>query len=395
MNTYIILCRTQNYLSMKRSLIIAILASAVLRASSQLIVDHSCTVIAGIPQEAILQAKEVLHIAYGHTSHGSQVTDGMSGLIDFADNGGLGLSLQEDIFQWNQGGTDNALDLHDWAMDGDVGYWPDWYNNTVSYLSETDHAGVNVIMWSWCGQVGSKYESGHLWDEYLEPMSQLEVSYPGVVFVYMTGHLDYWNRENTNAANDSIRSYCRNNQKVLFDFADIESYSPEGTCYKENGDDACDYYNENGDSIGNWAVDYQTSHTENTDWYNCGSQHSEPLNANRKAYAAWWMFSSLGGWNYEPPNISDQATVSEISIHIFPNPASDYTSVKIEGEDINGTEVRVLSANGSMVYQYIVDITAGNAAELRINTSDLAAGLYFINFISEKDIQSYRLTIVR
>ncbi|MBN2051768.1 MAG: hypothetical protein JW760_15055, partial [Spirochaetales bacterium] len=31
-----------------------------------------------IPEEKIQQAKDVLHIAYGHTSHGSQVTDGMT-----------------------------------------------------------------------------------------------------------------------------------------------------------------------------------------------------------------------------------------------------------------------------------------------------------------------------
>ena len=175
----------------------------------QLIADHNCTDITTIPQSAIEQAKAQLHIAYGHTSHGSQITDGMTGLVEFANNGGRGLAFPDDIFQWNNDGSGGALDLHDYAMDGDVGYWPDWYNNTVAYLNDPSHDDVNVIMWSWCGQVGSKYSNGLLRDEYLEPMSSLESDYPDITFVYMTGHLDYWNRENVNAANDSIRSFCR------------------------------------------------------------------------------------------------------------------------------------------------------------------------------------------
>jgi len=35
------------------------------------------------------------------------------------------------------------------------------------------------------------------------------------------------------------------------------------------------------------------------DWYRCGSAHSQPLNANRKAYAAWWLWARLAGWNGE------------------------------------------------------------------------------------------------
>ena len=62
------------------------------------IIDHTCTDITQIPESAINQAKATLHIGYGHTSHGSQLTTGMNGLVGFANNGGLGLSLAEDIF---------------------------------------------------------------------------------------------------------------------------------------------------------------------------------------------------------------------------------------------------------------------------------------------------------
>lgn len=79
------------------------------QAAGPVIVDHRHTDIIQIPQSAIEVAKANLHIAYGHTSHGSQLTDGMSGLVAFANGGGLGLSLPDNIFEWNNGGVGGAL----------------------------------------------------------------------------------------------------------------------------------------------------------------------------------------------------------------------------------------------------------------------------------------------
>jgi len=287
---------------MKRILFLLALLPCFLQA---LIIDHTCVHIIQIPASAILAAKDSLHIAYGHTSHGRQiVTEGMTGLVGFANNGGKGLSLPDNIFAWNNGGSEGALDLHDYAMSGDVGYYPDWVDNTRSYLGEpdgmtgrgTNNPDVNVIMWSWCGQVDSKYASGVLWEEYLGPMAQLEIDYPRVTFIYMTGHVDINDDANNKAANDSIRSYCQNNDKWLFDFADFDRHDPEGTYY-EFVHDNCDYYNSvGGPVLGNWAIEWQNSHTEGVDWYDCGAAHSQSLNANQKAYGAWWMWACLAGW---------------------------------------------------------------------------------------------------
>lgn len=46
-----------------------------------------------------------------------------------------------------------------------------------------------------------------------------------------------------------------------------------------------------------WAKDQQVSHEEGMDWYACSSAHSQPLNANRRAYAAWWLWARLAGWD--------------------------------------------------------------------------------------------------
>jgi hypothetical protein len=262
-----------------------------------ILIDHTCTDIARILESAITQAKATLHIAYGHTSHGSQLTSGMTGLVAFANRGGKGLTLPMNTFAWKRGGSGGALDLHDGAMSGDVGYYPDWVNFTRTYLNDRQNAKVNVVLWSWCGQVSGKYSNNRLFTEYLDPMTQLEKDYPHVVFVYMTGHVDHSDDANNKAANQVIRDYCRANGKALYDFADIESHDPDGVYYAFPSDN-CDYYaSRTGARLGNWAQAWQNSHTVNVDWYSCDSAHSEPLNANRKAYAAWWLFARLAGWS--------------------------------------------------------------------------------------------------
>ena len=127
-----------------------------------------------IPTSSVNAAKSNLHIAYGHTSHGSQLITGMNALAS-ANN----------LYAWNNGGTGGALDLRDGAMGGDVGYYPDWVNNTRSYLGSVNGAGrganhpeINVIIWSWCGQASGQTQQSMI-TNYLAPMTQLEADYPG------------------------------------------------------------------------------------------------------------------------------------------------------------------------------------------------------------------------
>jgi len=276
-------------------------------ASSAIVIDHASVDITAIPQDWIEEAKSTLHIAYGHTSHGSQLTDGMSGLVGFANGGGKELALPADIFAWNNGGTAGALDLHDGAMGGDVGYYPDWVDNTRSYLGTPDpvtgrgtsEPDVNVIIWSWCGQVSSRTEATML-STYLLPMSQLELEYPGVTFVYMTGHANGGGEEgNVHLRNQQIREYAIQNNKVLYDFYDIELYDPDGNYYGDKDvNDNCDYDSDgNGSLDSNWATDWQGLHTQDVDWYSCGCVHSQALNCNQKAYAAWWLWARIAGWD--------------------------------------------------------------------------------------------------
>lgn len=303
---------------MKKAILFLVFIYTSLSIFGQLIINHQNTNITLLSEESINSAKSTLHIAYAHTSHGSQLIDGMSGLIAFANGGGKGLALPENIFEFNNGGTEGALDLDDHYADmGDVGYYPDWYNHTINYLGDVDpntgrgtaNPDVNVMIWSWCGQA-AEYTEQRMIDQYLNPMSQLESVYYNVKFVYMTCHLNGTGLEgNLHLRNEQIRNYCHSNNKILYDFADIETYDPDGIYYGELfPTDACNY-DANGDGYTsqtgdpaipeyesgdrNWAIEWQDSHTEGVDWYNCGAAHSYPVNANMKAYAAWALFVGI------------------------------------------------------------------------------------------------------
>jgi hypothetical protein len=251
------------------------------------VINHTCIRLSDIPSEWINAAKINLHIAYGHTSHGSQITDGMTGLVDFKGQ----------AYAWNNGGTNGALDLHDYAMSGDLGNpnFTQWEVETRNYIAS--NSDVNVIIWSWCGEVSGASEENI--NTYLDLMAGLEEDFPGITFVYMTGHLDGTGLNgNLHIRNEQIRTYCKNHKKFLFDFADIESYNPDGDYFGDKiPNDACDYdSNNDGTRDANWAIEWQNSHTEGVEWYNCGSAHSQPVNANMKAYAAWHLWARIAGW---------------------------------------------------------------------------------------------------
>jgi hypothetical protein len=271
-------------------------------AGGPIIIDHRCTKLDSVPREWIEKAKSSLHIAYGHTSHGSQITTGMTGLA----------KAKGPLYAWTAGGSRGALDLRAFYGDfGGLGIANDlgadlsgkldrraWEKATRAYLSSKP--GVNVIMWAWCWQVGGSESDIAL---YLDLMDRLEKDYPDITFVYMTGHVDGaalkgnpWEIV-TPVRNQQIRDYCRKNNKVLYDFADIESYDPDGDYFGDKlVNDACDY-DSNGDGTrdSNWAVIWQNAHPG--EWYACESAHSQPLNANLKAYAAWHLWARLAGWD--------------------------------------------------------------------------------------------------
>ena len=337
-----------------------------------LVIDHRHRDITQIPEAAVRQAKESLHIAYGHTSHGSQLVDGMRGLVDFMN----GRGYPHNLYDFGPGSTDGRLDFYDTPFSGadDLGS-PDftaWEAATRSYLD--GHPGINTVIWSWCGQVSGASQADI--NTYLNLMSGLERDYPGVWFVYMTGHLDGSGEEGQlNRRNQQIRDYCEANDKILFDFADIESYDPDGQVnyMALYANDNCDYDSDSDGSLDqNWAINWQNSHTEGSDWYQCGAAHSQPLNANQKAWAAWWLWARLGGWagpvaDETPPAVPQNLSASNVS----------ETQVDLSWDASTDTE------SGVARYRiYRDDVYAGYSADSRFTDTGLTPGTDYVYSVS-------------
>jgi hypothetical protein len=213
-----------------------------------------------------------------------------------------------------------------------------------------------------------------------------------VQFVYMTGHLNGQGEGgSTDVINTFIRDHCIAHGRILYDFADIESYDPDDQYFLDDyADDGC-YYLVDGERTGNWATEWaegkvmmdggdDAAHSEPNggQWYDCSPAHTHAVNGNMKAYAAWYLFARMAGWDGDTTSVTQTTGIptftkraETLQIQVFPNPASDF--IQVQG-DINVPAIlQIYNITGRMIREEKLE-----SGDQPVDVSGLPEGLFIV-----------------
>ena len=284
------------------------------------VADHTIAsevILRSIPDEYINEARNKLHIAYQHTSHGTHVSYGMFGLPDYKSGDETRFAITNNNPQFDK------LDFRDNAMasyaEAGVDASDLSRNETAfiqasrNYLDDPDNSEINVVMWSWCNIAGHDVAANYipgmqtLVNEYGESGSKIGLGEGqrgnSVTFIFMTGHANKGDNvgdgKPKNQA-DLIINYCNEYNFYCLDYYGIDTHDMDGNYWEDAGDDG------NSSAGGDFYADWQSKHSVGDGYFEnrsspggsvtYGAHNSQHITANRKAYAMWYILASIAGW---------------------------------------------------------------------------------------------------
>ena len=306
-----------------------------IEAQQGFIVDHTNTVLSQIPDNWIDSAQKNLNVRYYRRSHGSQLDDGgMTALRNYS-------SEWAEKYNFSYLTIPGVLKLTTEYISVDYDS-PLIYSNTRDFLDNTSNASTNVVMLAWSYNF-------YLSDiqAYLDSMENLIRDYGPdgefikngrrtvpVTFVFQTAcsHKDPERNIKIYEGNQLIRQHCIDYNRVLYDFADIEAYNPDGEYFGDTNPDGSYSgqnllnddisYNVNETTRGNWGLEWNAAnpgsvlaqlsadnictscaHSNGGD----GGDDNSRLHCVLKGQAAWWLFARLAGWDFSTGSIEATA----------------------------------------------------------------------------------------
>lgn len=298
-----------------------------------IVIDHTCTSIENIPGVWIDLVQSDIDSHYAHTSHGSQLTWGLSFVLqedpEYAYLVGSSYlpssSSAYCVFDGQENGTYITPELY-WESDAGIQLTRNVLNNNPS---------ISTSMWGWCSQCD--YYSQAQIENYLNVMSQLESEFPDVTFVYFTGNAQAEGASGNarHQRNQQIRTFCLNNDKVLFDFADLDCwwFNPNTQAWEQNT------YSYGGSQIPSEHPQFEDDEYGHTTAESC----------EQKGRAWWYMMALLAGWSGTGIGEASQETADH-RVGVFPNPAHGTAHVSVDLASPSTVRISVVDLAGRSVY---------------------------------------------
>ena len=253
-------------------IVLALLAGAAGAGAQGIVVDHTSTALASIPDAALPPAAN-LRLLLRHASVGGNIDGGLDAL--------QGQNAKYDRSRWTFESRGN----------------PGWQAKVDDLVAQAAGrtGSFDVLTMKFC-----YIDSDASFSYYRDRMLQIETAYPSKRFVWWTMPIETSSNAARQSFNDQVRVYARANGKVLFDIADIEAYNAAGQKRTDT----------NGREI-MWP-----------EWTSDGG-HLSSAGAQRVASAWWWLMARLGGWD---PNGFQVTSISPVS-----GPLAGGTAVTVRG----------------------------------------------------------------
>lgn len=355
--------------------------------SAPTVIDHRCTDLSAIPPDAIANAQNACKWHYARLSHGRQLMVGFT-LIETAD------PFYAVI--WPKAGgslpvAPGELCIYTDPVDAES-YWVGaGLDNTRAILTATPD--LNISAMSWCTELNTA--SASYVQSYLAAMQTLESEFPGVTFVYFTGTAEYDGSHGYNRSlrNEQIRDFCVANNKVLYDFEDLDSwwFNPDAGEWEQ----ATYLYNGR-------VVPVEHPMLAGDD-----AEHTSYESCEQKGRAAWWMMAVLSGWSTttavgggpDDP-IPGPPAFDGFQLSCYPNPCNPSATIRFALPAAGRARLAIYDARGRLVRTLVDEALAEGAHAVVWNGTDesggrVGSGVYFYRVVADKRSEAKKILLLR
>lgn len=190
------------------------------------------------------------------------------------------------------------------------------------------------------------------------------------------------------AFNNQMRNYTKNNQLILFDVADILSHSPSGTpCYDNR--DGIAYQTENYPDDGLNIPAICPQYTTETEGGHLGSISAGGI---RVAKAFWVLMAQIAGWRQV---ISKTKELKKFNLFYFPVPANDELILNVRDFNIHKSlELFIYNLDGTLLKVQSSESNKNSTELIRIPVHDLENGLYILKVRMGDFYKSMKISIL-